>query len=111
MFKKTGLWVLIAAVSLMTGNAMAQQGSTRSVANADSQYVVTDTAVIVYYQEGKAVPYKVYDYSTRQVYVYLGSDQGFAHSFTELAPEETSYILQTVCTDVQLTNKFKRFCK
>jgi len=110
------LTLLIVTGCLVSAPAVrAQTESFHPVDQSDSRYVVTDSAVFVYYMEHEKAPYKVYDFSTRSVYVYFGDNEDArqlaVHSFGDMASAEISYILDNACDNVSLSSPFKRFCQ
>ena len=92
----------------------AQIKTTRDVETFDSRYVVTDDAVFIYYRIDQASPYKIYDFSTQNVYVHFQDDQEDSiavHSFSSLGEGEVAHIKQIGCNGVDLAQGFQRFCK
>ena len=78
-----------------------------------SRYVVTDSSVFEYFIEEQGLPYKICDFSTRNVYVYFGNEKNFlvSHSFSDLDQDELMYIIKIGCNSAPLSSGFRRFCK
>lgn len=61
----------------------------------------------------KDYPYKMYDFSTRHVYVFFGGNDGKSiveHSFDTLYKGEMERALSIGCDASSLSRDFKRFC-
>lgn len=87
--------------------------SGRDITSVNSRYVVTDSAVFEFFLGTQDIPFKIYDFSTRSIYVdFGGNDIPVAvHSFDKLAPGEIEYILDIGCGGTKLSGGFRRFCK
>ncbi|MBL4805484.1 MAG: hypothetical protein JKY71_11545 [Alphaproteobacteria bacterium] len=97
----------------MTG--YAQVKSMMAVESVDSKYVVNDSSVIEYLLDDDHGPLKVYDFSTKQVYVKLSQnkeDQVFSViPFTEMDATEIDFIRNIGCEKISLSDSFRRFCQ
>ena len=99
---------------LLIGPANAQIKSVQNVEFLESSYLVTNDAVIVKYIKDKDIPFKIYDYATRSVFVYFGEGENKALStlsFSEIAPDEIAHVNEIGCANAPLNNAFRRFCK
>ena len=108
------LLLTITVMFFCMGSSYAQIKAAKNVEFNESSYVVSDSAVFVYFIKGQSLPYKIYDFSTQAVYVYFGGDrkkQLATHEFASLAQGEIEYILKIGCDNTPLNSGFRRFCK
>ncbi len=108
------LFVASFFVVLFAGVSYAQIKSVKNIEFNESSYVVSDSAVFVYFLKGRDAPYKIYDFSTRAVYVYFGGGEGkqlATHNFSSLAQGEVDHIRKIGCDGAPLSGSFRRFCK
>ncbi len=92
-------------------SVLAQIRPSKNIQAVESVYLIADSAIIEYLVSGKSIPYKIYDFSTRYVYVYFGDNEApVVVSFGEIGGPEISYIRQKGCSGIQPNDAFQRFC-
>ena len=105
--------IFIAVFVVIAFPVLAQIKTSDNVEAVESAYTITDSAIIVRFVKGSDAPYKIYDFSTRAVYVYFGSGKNkgvVSHDFADLVEAEIAYILNLGCGVSRPNNDFKRFC-
>ncbi len=107
--------LFVCALLVLPQVSLAQIKSVTDVDTINSRYVVTDSAVIEFLLRKDDGPLKVYDFSTRHVYVQLsqdGDDQIVkAIAFSDMDEAEVDFIRKIGCDDAALSDSFRRFCK
>ncbi len=113
--KHIGLFVVgVLILCGVTGVSAAQTPPIKNTETVDTRYVVTDDSVFVYYRKDQSAPFKIYDFSTQHVYVYMSDKYGdnfVAHKFSEIDAAEILYVKKRSCASSGLSGAFQRFCK